>query len=58
MAQSKDVTPDHPITKQTIPSDRESAIGCGPVRKGYGDGMKTSSAVLGSSSDNYGRPKK
>lgn len=46
MAQSKNITPGHPVSRETIPSDRESAIGCGSATKGEGHGIKQTSHAL------------
>lgn len=40
MAQSKDISPGHPVKTTSIPSDSKSAIGCGAATKGVGRGMK------------------
>jgi hypothetical protein len=45
MAQPK-INPGHPVSRTSIPSDRESATGCGPVTKGYGKGIQTTSHAL------------
>jgi hypothetical protein len=46
MPQSKDTHPGHPVTKQTIASDKLSATGCGPATKGHGRGISTTSGAL------------
>ena len=46
MAQSKNTHPGHPVTKQTIPSDKQSSIGCGAATKGIGRGINTTSLAL------------
>jgi hypothetical protein len=55
MAQSKNNHPGHPVTKQTIPSDSMSPIGCGSATKGVGHGIKeTSHALNHSEGTSYG----
>lgn len=45
MAQPK-INPGHPVTHPSIPSDRQSAIGCGAVMKGTGRGIKQTSGAM------------
>jgi hypothetical protein len=55
MAQSKNITPGHPIKPDPIPSDSRSAIGCGPATKGVGHGINvTSHAFNHSEAKGYG----
>jgi hypothetical protein len=44
--QSKNITPGHPVKKTSIPSDSQSAIGCGPAKKGHGNGVHQTSHAL------------
>jgi hypothetical protein len=45
MAQPK-INPEHPVTKSSIASDRQSSIGCGAATKGEGNGISTTSGAL------------
>jgi hypothetical protein len=53
MAQPK-INPGHPVTKQTIPSDRQAAGGVGSVTKGTGTGVKVTSRELNLGEGKYG----
>jgi hypothetical protein len=53
MAQPK-INPGHPVTKQTIPSDRLSATGRGADRKGTGATLRVTSDELNHGTGKYG----
>ena len=46
MAQSKNTHPGHPLSRTSIASDRQSAIGVGAATKGEGRGINTTSGAL------------
>jgi hypothetical protein len=54
MAQSKNITPGHPIVKTSIPSDRLSATGRGSVTKGTGATLRVTSDELNHGTGKYG----
>lgn len=65
MAQSKNIVPGHPVTRSSIASDRQSALGTGAASKGEGRGVHQTSGALnrgeatgaGSGSMGPGRPR-
>jgi hypothetical protein len=48
------INPGHPVTKQSIPSDRQAAGGVGSVTKGEGRGVRTTSGELNHFGGKYG----